>query len=416
MVVVAGGLSASLLGSKLSACGPPAPPPTISTSLSLSLCPSSVVPPLPTAPVHRLYCPSPSAGCKLRLAGIRATREKEKEKKEKSNCMDYQEEIRTAVIQRGAYSLYAGTGNPEEPPTLDCRSSLSLEDDLRSAFGALPLDRSRTPTLFLDSAVGSQSSREIVAQVMFEELDVPYLAICNTSSLAMFGLGETSAVVIDVGHTGTSVVPVLQGEVVHHAAQFSSVGGALMRQKIRDALAALSSDYAGMEDVTVDQILHHHCFALEDPERFHKKPYQTTQHPYGRLVYEVPEELLFRTQATPQQPDLFSLPDMVMASIGGLLGTPDEVHMVSSKIVLCGGGSALPGLANRLRYELQRSAKSGTQFSSVAPADYLSNFDLAHSAFIGASILTSMDHFREIGVNKAQYDEEGPSCVRRMTF
>ena len=78
----------------------------------------------------------------------------------------------------------------------------------------------------------SRADRERLAQTLFESFNVSGLYVAEQPALALYGLGKTSGVSVDVGYAVTDVAPVVDGAVVAAAARRTDVGK-------RDVAAAL---------------------------------------------------------------------------------------------------------------------------------------------------------------------------------
>ena len=79
-------------------------------------------------------------------------------------------------------------------------------------------------------------------------------------------------------------------------------------------------------------------------------------------------------------------------------------------IVLAGGTTMLPGLQQRLVFELGRTAPGGCIPELIAPPER------AHAAWLGASILGSLSVASQMWISREEYDENGPLIVHRKTF
>jgi len=79
-------------------------------------------------------------------------------------------------------------------------------------------------------------------------------------------------------------------------------------------------------------------------------------------------------------------------------------------IVLSGGTTMFPGIADRMSKELTALAPSSMKIKVVAPPER------KYSVWIGGSILASLSTFQQMWISKAEYDESGPSIVHRKCF
>jgi len=79
-------------------------------------------------------------------------------------------------------------------------------------------------------------------------------------------------------------------------------------------------------------------------------------------------------------------------------------------IVLSGGSTMFPGIADRMNKEITALAPNSMKIKVVAPPER------KYSVWIGGSILASLSTFQQMWVTRAEYDECGPSIVHRKCF
>jgi len=78
--------------------------------------------------------------------------------------------------------------------------------------------------------------------------------------------------------------------------------------------------------------------------------------------------------------------------------------------VLSGGSTMFPGISDRLQHEISQLAPSNVKVKIIAAAER------KYSVWIGGSILSSLQSFKEMWITKDHYDETGPGIVHRMCF
>ena len=78
-----------------------------------------------------------------------------------------------------------------------------------------------------------------------------------------------------------------------------------------------------------------------------------------------------------------------------------------ANIVLSGGTTMFPGIAERMTKELVALAPSSMKVKIVAPPER------KYSVWIGGSILASLSTFQSMWISKEEFDESGPSIVHR---
>ena len=81
-----------------------------------------------------------------------------------------------------------------------------------------------------------------------------------------------------------------------------------------------------------------------------------------------------------------------------------------SNIVLSGGTTMFPGIADRMSKEISILAPPSMKIKVVAPPER------KYSVWIGGSILASLSTFQQMWIDKGEYDESGPSIVHRKCF
>ena len=79
-------------------------------------------------------------------------------------------------------------------------------------------------------------------------------------------------------------------------------------------------------------------------------------------------------------------------------------------IVLSGGSTMFPGIADRMSKEITALAPSSMKIKVVAPPER------KYSVWIGGSILASLSTFQQMWIAKSEYDESGPSIVHRRAL
>ncbi len=79
-------------------------------------------------------------------------------------------------------------------------------------------------------------------------------------------------------------------------------------------------------------------------------------------------------------------------------------------IVLSGGTTMYPGMAERMQKEITSAAPSTMEIKVIAPPER------KYSVWIGGSILAWLSTFQQMWISKQEYDESGPGIVHRKCF
>jgi actin-related protein len=81
-----------------------------------------------------------------------------------------------------------------------------------------------------------------------------------------------------------------------------------------------------------------------------------------------------------------------------------------ANVVLSGGTTMFPGLADRVQKELVALAPCAIKVRVIAPPER------KYSVWIGGSILASLGTFQQMWISKQEYDDAGPAIVHRKCF
>ena len=78
-----------------------------------------------------------------------------------------------------------------------------------------------------------------------------------------------------------------------------------------------------------------------------------------------------------------------------------------ANIVMSGGSTMFPGIADRMHREIAAFAPPTVKVKIIAPPER------KYSVWIGGSILASLSTFQQMWISKQEYDESGPCIVNR---
>jgi len=101
-----------------------------------------------------------------------------------------------------------------------------------NCFKELGVDSSQLPLLLTDPEWNLKESREKILELGFEKFKLPGMYLGRSSVLSAFSVGKSTALVIDVGSSKTSVVPIHDGYVLRKGVQVQNVGGDFISNQI----------------------------------------------------------------------------------------------------------------------------------------------------------------------------------------
>lgn len=310
---------------------------------------------------------------------------------------------------------------------------------------------SEHPVLLTEPAWNSAPVRETMTEYMFENYQTPGLFISKAPVLSTFMNAKASAVVLDVGHSWMSAVPVHEGYVLRKAIERSPVAGARLNQ---DLLAYLERNggpihpqYACKRSVTADGGLQvqvvdfpqthpsYRDYMVLEVVRDLKEcccEVGATDYSdalYGQMPaasYELPDGRVLQLGAQRYKTaELLFKPDINQhvsgaAALGPEKGAAELVYGAIQKVdtdmrkefwnnvVLAGGTTLLKGFKERVERDLTNMSPSKLRVTTSSFA-----VEKRFSAWIGGSILASLGQFQQLWISKAEYEETGSVIVEK---
>jgi len=309
------------------------------------------------------------------------------------------------------------------------------------------------PILVTEPAWNTPANRERMAEIMFEEFQVPAFYIANTGVLNAFAAGKGSALVIDIGHSTASVTPVVDGfvlrkglvhsalpQLVHAHAKHTLItashnhppiqlfshqlianklpveAGIVPRFTVREdrfakTTPSLASYYENRE---VEEWVQSVAGVLDqgwNDQAATQRPLRHYEFPTGFNTYFGPERFQVGELFFAHSRDLASsnphLPRTIPALISQALGAcdPDMRQVLMGNVVLAGGGSLFTGLVERLNIELVRNFPHVKIHAPGNPAER------RYGGWLGGSILASLGTFHQLWISREEWQEHGKPIV-----
>lgn len=268
--------------------------------------------------------------------------------------------------------------------------------------------------------LNNKSNREKTTQIMFEIFNIPGMYISVQAILSLYSTGKTTGIIIDSGHGSTHHVPIFEGYAFPHAILKTPLGGKDLTEYLMKLLHEKGINFfSSTEKELIKTMKEKVCYVSMDYDKDIK---ECTKLGTADMKYEMPDgqEIVIGTERF-RCPEILFRPNLIGHEFVGIHEQCFQSIMKSdmdirkdlySSIILAGGNSMFDMFPERLCKEIQKLAPSTSSSSVKVISLPESNF----SAWIGASILSSLGNFQIMWITKSEYDDAGPQIVHRKCF
>lgn len=267
------------------------------------------------------------------------------------------------------------------------------------------------PVILSETPLNPKENREKMTQIMFEEFNSPAMYTSIGAVLSLYASGRKTGVVLDSGDGVSSAVSICDGYCVPKTANRLDLAGRELTDYLKKILA--DKDISCADDMEVVKDIKEKLTYLTLD--FEKEMATAAESTSLEKSYKLPDgqditigNERFRCPEALFKPSLLEIesPGIHEHVYNSIMECDVDIRKdMYSNLVMSGGSTMYPGIADRMKQELGALAPPTLTIKIVCPPER------KFSVWIGGSILASLTTFQDMFITRQEYNESGSGIV-----
>jgi len=271
--------------------------------------------------------------------------------------------------------------------------------------------------MLTEAPLNPKANRERMTQMMFETFNVSSVYVSIQAVLALYASGRTTGCIFDCGDGVSHTVPIFEGYSLPHAIRRLDLAGRDLTDYLMKLLKERGYNFINSAEREIVRDIKEQLtyVALDFDEEM-----QVSKEGRVEKTYELPDgKVIAVGNEIFRCPEVLFQPSLIGKETQGIhLQIFDSITSCDidlqrdlfNNIVLSGGTTMFPGIADRIDKELVRLTPDSVAVRVIAPPER------KYSVWIGGSILASLNTFQSNWITREEYEEGGPQIVHQKCF
>ena len=262
--------------------------------------------------------------------------------------------------------------------------------------------------LFSEPVIHNKDQRIKLTEFLFEKYQIGGLFFCNSSVLSSFSYGKCSCLIFDSGNAQSNIIPVHDGMLIKNALNYFSLNGKYIDDLIIKELISKQIDnfnnYNILQNMQILSDLKDIIFTSDSISNNYTLPDKKRIIINDNYLSEIKKNIelkLFNEET--------NIKSLIIKSISSVL--LDIKKELISNIFICGGNSLI--LNNYFNNIKEALAKELVSSAVVRLTTHPSKIERSLACFLGASIISSLNIYKETIVKKEEYEEHGAIIIEK---